>query len=155
MVSVSACWAKGVEKLLHRDVPKEEKNSLSPTKNVLSRLYSLKQDLLWKRLFSKGSSFKEGPFTLIVLPHHEFKIGFSVPKRLFSKANQRNQIKRILREAAAETFSRHQELPSAIFLLKYGHRRREVPSYASTCHSLQLLVDQSIGSGLNKANPEK
>ena len=140
---------------MHRDVPKEEKNSLSPTKNVLSRLYSLKQELLWKRLFSKGSSFKEGPFTLIVPPHHEFKIGFSVPKRLFSKANQRNQIKRILREAAAETFSRHQKLPSAIFLVKYGHRRREVPSYASTCHSLQLLVDQSIGSGLNKATLEK
>ena len=123
-------------------MPKEEKNSPFPTKSVLNRLHSLKQDRLWKKLFTKGRSFREGPYTLVVLPHHEFKIGFAVPKRLFNRANQRNRIKRILREASATALSQHRELPPAMFLVKYGHPQKEVPSYKSACRKLLLLFNK-------------
>ena len=57
-----------------------------------------------KELFEKGSSFYFHPFKVIFLPHPDpastvNQVLFSVSKRQFTKAVDRNQIKRHLREA--------------------------------------------------------
>jgi ribonuclease P protein component len=57
-----------------------------------------------KELFDKGSSFYFHPFKVLYLPHPDTsspknQVLFSVPKRLFKRAVDRNTIKRRLREA--------------------------------------------------------
>ena len=53
-------------------------------------------------LFEKGKSFNSKPFKIIWQASHSnissIKIVFSVPKRLFKKAVDRNRIKRLMRE---------------------------------------------------------
>jgi len=109
--------------LLPPAVPKEEKNSPYPTKNVLSRHYSLKSTLLWGKLLSTGTRIRKGPFTIIFIPYHEFNIGFSVPKRFFAKAHTRNRVKRVLKEASASLLSHYTDLPKAAIIVKYGNKQ--------------------------------
>ncbi len=57
-----------------------------------------------KELFEQGSSFYFHPFKVLYLPHPDTsssksQVLFSVPKRLFKRAVDRNTIKRRLREA--------------------------------------------------------
>jgi ribonuclease P protein component len=57
-----------------------------------------------KELFEKGSSFYFHPFKVLYLPHPDAsspknQVMFSVPKRMFKRAVDRNAIKRRLREA--------------------------------------------------------
>lgn len=73
-------------------------------KFTLGKAERLKSKKLIERLFEEGSSLKVYPFKLIYLktPHRsEFPVQatFSVPKRRFKKAVDRNRIKRLLREA--------------------------------------------------------
>lgn len=64
----------------------------------------LKSKILIDRLFSEGKSIKNFPLRLIYFPIQDpdirsFKTGFSVPKRNFKKAVNRNFLKRLMREA--------------------------------------------------------
>jgi len=57
-----------------------------------------------QELFNKGSSFYFHPFKVLYLPHPDSgstvnEVLFSVPKRQFKRAVDRNKIKRRLREA--------------------------------------------------------
>ena len=57
-----------------------------------------------QELFERGSSFYSHPFKVLYLPHPDpesttNEILFSVPKRQFKRAVDRNKIKRRLREA--------------------------------------------------------
>lgn len=57
-----------------------------------------------QELFEKGSSFYFHPFKVLYLPHPDAgsttnQVLFSVPKRQFKRAVDRNKIKRRLREA--------------------------------------------------------
>ena len=129
----------GVEKLSLRVVLKEEKNSPYPTKDVLSRRYSLKSTLLWGKLLSQGTRIRKGPFTIIFIPCQEFKIGLSVPKRFFAKAHSRNRIKRVLREASSSLLCHYTELPKAALIVKYGGKQATPLTLNSAIHSLEPL----------------
>lgn len=64
----------------------------------------LKSKILIDRLFTEGRSIKIFPLKLIYLPIEDpsaktCKTGFSVPKRNFKKAVDRNYFKRLMREA--------------------------------------------------------
>lgn len=64
----------------------------------------LSKELLIQELFEKGSSFYFYPFKVLHLPHPDQgsavnEVLFSVPKRQFKKAVDRNKIKRRIREA--------------------------------------------------------
>jgi ribonuclease P protein component len=57
-----------------------------------------------QELFDKGSSFNFYPYRILLLPHPDpsaasSQVMFSVSKRLFKKAVDRNKIKRRMREA--------------------------------------------------------
>ncbi len=131
-------------------VPKEEKNSPYPTKNVLSRHYSLKSTLLWGKLLSTGTRIRKGPFTIIFIPYHEFNIGFSVPKRFFAKAHSRNRVKRLLREASASLLSHYPDLPKAAIIVKYGNKKNPPLTLKTAVDSLAPLFLEVKNS--NQAN---
>jgi len=136
--------------LLPPAVPKEEKNSPYPTKNVLSRHYSLKSTLLWGKLLSTGTRIRKGPFTIIFIPYHEFNIGFSVPKRFFAKAHSRNRVKRLLREASASLLSHYPDLPKAAIIVKYGNKKNPPLTLKTAVDSLAPLFLEVKNS--NQAN---
>ena len=74
-------------------------------KNTLGKKERLKSKKLIGKLFEEGKSIKKYPFRLIYLiqDKNSFKIktqaSFSVPKRNFKKAVDRNRIKRLIKEA--------------------------------------------------------
>ena len=73
-------------------------------KNTLGKKERLKSKKLIGKLFEEGKSIKKYPFRLIYLiqDKNSFKIktqaSFSVPKRNFKKAVDRNRIKRLMRD---------------------------------------------------------
>jgi ribonuclease P protein component len=68
----------------------------------LNKTARLKSKKAITQLFEEGKSFKKFPLRVLYLPVEDAdktKAGFSVPKRLFKLAVDRNRIKRQLREA--------------------------------------------------------
>ena len=98
------------EKFLREEEQKEEKNLQFLTKEDLnrtvrytfSRHQRLKSKLILASLFEKGSFFVSKPlqFKYIIEDADVCSIqaGFSVPKRRFKRAVDRNRIKRLMRE---------------------------------------------------------
>ena len=73
-------------------------------KNTLGKKERLKSKKLIGKLFEEGKSIKKYPFRLIFLIQDENSLlknqaSFSVPKRNFKKAVDRNRIKRLIKEA--------------------------------------------------------
>ena len=69
-----------------------------------SKAEKLKSVKLINELFGSGESFKAYPFVIIYKEldkeeNHQTKVGFSVPKKRFKKAVDRNIIKRKMKEA--------------------------------------------------------
>jgi ribonuclease P protein component len=74
------------------------------SKLSLGKKERLSRETYIKELFSKGSSFYFHPFKVLYLPHPDpgstiNEVLFSVPKRQFKRAVDRNKIKRRVREA--------------------------------------------------------
>ena len=69
--------------------------------NTLGKKERLKSRKLIERLFEEGTSIKNFPYRLvyIVTEKSSNQSSFSVPKRNFKKAVDRNRIKRLIKEA--------------------------------------------------------
>ena len=73
-------------------------------KNTLGKKERVKSKKLIGKLFEEGKSIKKYPFRLIFLIQDKNSLlknqaSFSVPKRNFKKAVDRNRIKRLIKEA--------------------------------------------------------
>jgi ribonuclease P protein component len=68
---------------------------------MLPRKNRLTKKVDFNEVYRKGSFFSEGPLSLKVLKNNlsNTRIGFSIEKKFFKKATQRNRIKRLLRDA--------------------------------------------------------
>ena len=69
--------------------------------NTLGKKERLKSRKLIGRLFEEGTSIKNFPYRLVYIVTEKSSIqsSFSVPKRNFKKAVDRNRIKRLIKEA--------------------------------------------------------
>lgn len=82
-----------------------------------------------QELFDKGSSFNSHPYRILYLPHPDPGAGtnqvmFTVSKRLFKSAVQRNKIKRRMREAYR--LNKGPEVLSGKLLIAYIYTAREI-----------------------------
>lgn len=79
-------------------------NQNSTKTNSLGKAEKLKSAKLLDKLFNEGKSIHNSGFTLVYLPvllnnFFPVQVAFSVPKKVFKHAVDRNRIKRLIREA--------------------------------------------------------
>jgi ribonuclease P protein component len=118
--------------------------------NTLGRSERLKSERVIRELFDTGSNLTVYPFRLIYqrrTPSDNFsvKIGFSVPRKNFKRAVDRNRLKRRMREAyrlnkhflikkTAENFA----CPE-IMLIYQGHKAE---NFNKICDSIKELLNK-------------
>ncbi|MDX1650960.1 MAG: ribonuclease P protein component [Brumimicrobium sp.] len=121
----------------------------------LGKSYSLCSKKIIGALFIEGSHLKQYPFVLhyqcVLLPtEKKFQIVFSVPKRRFKKAVERNRIKRLMREAVRK--NKHiieENLPQsgeqlALFLIYTGKKEENQSFMLAKIDTLFSRLIESI-----------
>lgn len=105
----------------------------------------LKSRKLIEKLFTEGNSVKKFPVRLVFLQtkhtsNFPVQAGFSVPKRNFKKAVDRNRIKRLLREAY-----RHQKQPlydqlEKPYIFMFTFIGKKEPTYLEAQQKIQEVL---------------
>tara|TARA_B100000508_G_scaffold140085_2_gene140021 strand:+ start:27450 stop:27836 length:387 start_codon:yes stop_codon:yes gene_type:complete len=114
----------------------------------LGKSYKLTRKTLINNIFAKGSKINSYPILLrySLTSEHlpaSFQIAFSVPKRNFKKAVDRNKVKRLLREVVRknkgiiEKKSLQSENKFTLFLIYTG---KEIPDYDNLEISIQRVL---------------
>ncbi len=97
-----------------------------------------------QELFKNGSSFYLHPFKIITLPSTDstaHQVLFTVPKRNFKKAVDRNLLKRRMREA----YRLHKHLLSTepqVLRIAYIYTSKEILDYASIAKPLEQSLSR-------------
>ncbi len=109
----------------------------------LSRSKSLKSKILIEQLFKQGKSLKKYPLRLVYLPvnfsHEEkFLVAFSVSKKKFKRAVDRNRIKRLMREAFR--LQQHDLLIDEKIIMMWIFTGSELPDYQEVYNSVRLII---------------
>jgi ribonuclease P protein component len=158
------------EKFLRAEGAEEERNSPFRTKrdssNIsgsvsfdLSRLQGkltltpsehLKSRKIIDILFKEGKSVSHNGFTLVYLEHplhvlYPAQVAFSVPKRNFKRATDRNRIKRLLREAyRLQKFSFYSELIAheRHLAIMWVYKGRNLPDFITVLHEVDFCLNK-------------
>lgn len=162
------------EKYLQKDEPEAERNSQFQTRNDSSNLgvtlfaqwkvellknkhtfgknEKLKSKKIIEQLFKEGKSVSNNRFTLVYLQHplntfYPAQAGFSVPKKYFKQAVDRNRIKRLMRESYRlhknEWYAQLAEQKKQ-FAIMFIYKGDKLPSWQQ--------VSKSIAACLTKLN---
>ena len=115
-----------------------------PVKYNLPRSKSLKSKILIDQLFKQGKSISKFPVRLVYLPtdfdkDENFQVAFSVPKKKFKRAVDRNRIKRLMREA----FRLQQyNLPAnEKLVMMWIYTGKDLPDYQQVYSSIQTIIE--------------
>ncbi|MBS1624425.1 MAG: ribonuclease P protein component [Bacteroidetes bacterium] len=119
-----------------------------PALRSLGKDERLSREVLLDKLFSEGKSVSQNGFTLVYLEcslptFYPAQAAFSVPKKYFKHATDRNRIKRLLREGY-----RHQKQDLYLKLaaahkqvaLMLIYKGKEVPAYSLAQKNVSELV---------------
>lgn len=114
-------------------------------KFTLGKGERLKSRKLIERLFKEGSSVKVYPFKLIYLrtshtSDFPVQASFSVPKRKFKKAVERNRIKRLLRETYRLDKHIVYETVTDSFIFMITFIGKEEPTFIDAKKSMNKLL---------------
>ena len=118
----------------------------------LGKSYKLKSKIIIESLYNDGELVKQFPFLAKFckqdLPSKEvFQVVFSVSKRKFKKAPDRNRIKRLMRETvrknkhALEDYLKNRDEQLALFLI---YTNAEIMSYEEMNRKIVLLFERLI-----------
>ena len=108
---------------------------------TLGRMEKLKSKKAIETLFEKGSRIKSYPLQLLFLKNDEdreflVKVGFSVPKRNIKLAVQRNEIKRVMREAYRKQKNRFSDNINSPYDFMFIYTSKEKTDY--------LILEKSV-----------
>jgi ribonuclease P protein component len=117
---------------------------------TLSKQKSLKSQKLIDALFKEGHSISDFPIRLVYLPidfegNEPFLVGFSVPKRKFKRAVDRNRIKRLLRESFR--LQQHDlKLPQKTIMM-WLYTGKDLPDYNTIFEAMKKIISQFNQNG--------
>ena len=112
---------------------------------TLPRSKSLKSKLLIDQLFKQGQSLVAFPLRLVYLPadyevNEPFLTGFSVPKKKFKHAVDRNRIKRLMRESFR--LQQHDlKLPGKTIMM-WIYLSKDMPDYDLIYQKMAEIIDE-------------
>ena len=112
---------------------------------TLPRSKSLKSKLLIDQLFKQGQSLVAFPLRLVYLPadyevNEPFLTGFSVPKKKFKHAVDRNRIKRLMRESFR--LQQHNlKLPGKTIMM-WIYLSKDMPDYDLIYQKMVEIIDE-------------
>lgn len=117
----------------------------------MSFSYSKKDKLKGKKrieqLFAKGSSLAVYPLRIVYLKidaeeEVDYKVGVTVSKKYFKKAVDRNQIKRLIREAYRLHRNDYFNNNSASFALMILYLGKDMPDFISIEKKMKALLNK-------------
>ncbi len=119
--------------LMRLTFPKEEK---------------LKSEKQIQEVFTKGSSITVFPIKLLFLKTEEkisnFQVGFTVPKRNFRGAVQRNRLKRLLREAYRVNKPRFFNKTQGSYAFMFLYLGKEMASFQDLEVKMREVLDKFV-----------
>ena len=126
-------------------------------KFTLGKPEKLKSRKLIGRLFEEGNSVKKFPIRLVYLQTEHTsdfpaQVGFSVPKRNFKHAVDRNRIKRLLREAYRLEKVRLYEELSQPYIFMFTFIGKKEPTYLEVEQKIQQVLALFIKAEKNQSD---
>jgi len=119
-------------------------------KQTLGKEEKLKSKIIIGKLFSEGKSFKKFPvklvyLTLISSEEKNVKVGFSVPKRSFKHAVDRNYLKRLLREAYRKNkhLLEKQNKNHAFMFIYLGRKKASLPELEKSIQKILVTFNEN------------
>ncbi len=122
-------------------------------KNTFGKDEKLKSAKLIEQLFKEGKSVSKDGFTLVYLIQdirsmYPARAGFSVPKRNFKHAVDRNRIKRLMREVyRTRKIVLYEKLVAAQkqLAIMWVYKGKELPTYAQTEKVMLECMEKVMG----------
>jgi ribonuclease P protein component len=122
-------------------------------KNTFGKDEKLKSDKLIEQLFKEGKSVSKDGFTLVYLIQdiqsmYPARAGFSVPKRNFKHAVDRNRAKRLMREVyRTRKIMLYEKLVAAQkqLAIMWVYKGKELPTYAQTEKVMLECMEKVMG----------
>ncbi len=115
---------------------------------TLPKEEKLKHEKQIREVFDKGSSITVFPLKLIFLRTEnkisKFQVGFTVPKKNFRAAVQRNRIKRLLREAYRLNKHRIFNKSEGSYALMFLYLGKEMTSFQDVEATLRKVFDKFL-----------